>query len=118
MPVPVYRCHRDGAVLPYSGLKTWIDEVDPFPTYIATFPLAEQSRPQLEYGAERRKTTRGKVVSQFEYPPWVESGPLVIGHTGNATRRSCPTSPCNVGLSYSEGPGWRICSMAKLVYGL
>src|SRR5215468_11298421 len=62
--------------------------------------------------------SRFSVVSQFEYPPWVESGPLVIGHTGNATRRSCPTSPCNVGLSYSEEPGWRFCSMAKLVYGL
>jgi hypothetical protein len=32
-------------VLPYSlGLGTWIYEIDPFPTYIATFPLAEQPK--------------------------------------------------------------------------
>jgi len=54
------------------------------------------------------------VVGQYEFrwclslkfPPWVESGPLVIGRTDNATRRSCPTSlPSNVGLSYCEEPG-------------
>ena len=28
-----------------AGLRTWIYEIDPFPTYIATFPLAEQPKP-------------------------------------------------------------------------
>jgi dihydrofolate reductase len=49
--------------------------------------------------------------------PLVGCGPLVIGHTDNAARRLCPTSfLCNVGSSYSEKPGWRFCSMAKLVF--
>jgi len=34
---------------------------------------------------------------------------LVIGHTGKAARRLCPTSLlCNVGSSYSEEPGVEI----------
>src|ERR1700723_3848331 len=46
MPILAYRCRTDGAVLAYSsGLRTWICEIDPFPTYIATFPLAEQPKP-------------------------------------------------------------------------
>src|SRR5580704_13264725 len=41
---------------------------------------------------------------------WLKSRgrPLVIGHSDNATRRSCPTSPCDVGLSYSEEPGLEV----------
>jgi hypothetical protein len=45
----------------------------------------------------------------IERPEWVESGRLVIGHTGKAARRLCPTSLlCNVGSSYSEEPGVEI----------
>src|SRR3984885_7836744 len=44
---------------------------------------------------------------------------MVNGHTDNAARRSCSTSPPrDVGSSYSEQRGREICSMAKLVYGL
>src|ERR1051326_4424365 len=54
------------------------------------------------------------VVSQFEISvPWVGSGPLVIVHTTNATRRSRPTSPCDVGLSYSAEPGSEVLQHGK-----
>jgi dihydrofolate reductase len=47
------------------------------------------------------------------------SEPLVIRHTVNAVRRSCPISYLrNVASSYSEEPGAEILYMAKLVYGL
>jgi hypothetical protein len=44
-----------------------------------------------------------------ERPSRVESGRLVIGHTGEAARRLCATSLlCKVGSSYSEEPGVEI----------
>ena len=49
----------------------------------------------------------------------VVSGPLVIRHTDKVARSLCPTSLLrNRGSSYSEEPGWRFCSMAKLVFGM
>jgi dihydrofolate reductase len=43
----------------------------------------------------------------------------VIGHTDNAARRQCSTSPArDVGSTYSEELRKEICSMAKLVFGL
>ena len=39
---------KKGAPLRHGStawLRTWICEIDPFPTYIATFPLAEQPKP-------------------------------------------------------------------------
>jgi dihydrofolate reductase len=49
----------------------------------------------------------------------LESRPLVIGHTDDAARGKCSTSPPGyAGSSYSEEVEKEICSMAKLVYGM
>ena len=45
-------------------------------------------------------------------------GPLVIGHTDNAARRSCATSLLRNVASSCSDPGVEIFSMAKLVFGL
>src|SRR5215469_16724633 len=66
MPVLAYRWRRDGAVLPYSsGLGTWICEVDPFPTYIATFPLAEHPKPSYST-RQNNERQHGEIITQCQ----------------------------------------------------
>jgi hypothetical protein len=53
--------------------------------------------------ATRNRTFPSQLYATMIGDWWVESGPLVIGHTDNVARRSCPTSlPRNGGSSYSE----------------
>jgi hypothetical protein len=75
MPILAYRYRRDGAVLPYSsGLGTWIYEIDPFPTYVATFPLAEHAN--LSWSTQQNNETQrwGKITQREDSNPHLKGG--------------------------------------------